>query len=84
MILVVVVDPGRKLLQDGQGIRTRLDAGIVTFKDFDEGFAHTVAFWTADGRKAGHEGQRDNEFQCLSGGVGGAIVRQPLNGMRCP
>ena len=51
-----LVDPGRKLIQDCQGIRARLDAGIVTFEGFGEDFADAVTFWTANGCKSGARG----------------------------
>jgi hypothetical protein len=34
---VVVVDPGRQPLQDGDGIRAGLDTGVIAFEGFDEG-----------------------------------------------
>ena len=84
MVFVIIVDPARQLLQNGQGIRTRLDAGVVALEGFHEGLADPVALWAEDGCEAGHQGQRGGEFQCLTGGISGAVVRQPLNGMWCP
>jgi hypothetical protein len=57
VILVIVVDPRWKLLQDGEGIRTRLDANIISLEGFHEGFADAIAFRAANGRKAGHESE---------------------------
>ena len=84
VILVVVVDPTLKLLQECEGIRTRLDASIISFQGFDEGFADAIAFRAANGRKAGHESECGGELQGLMGGVGRPIIRQPLNRVRCP
>ena len=84
MVFVVVVDPSCKLLQNIQGIRTRLDAGLVALEGLHEGLADPVAFRTADRRKAWRQRQSGGEFQCLTGGIGGAVIRQPLNGVRCP
>jgi hypothetical protein len=51
--LVVVFDPSWDLLQDGQGIRARLDAGIVALEGLYESLADAVAFGASDWREAG-------------------------------
>jgi hypothetical protein len=58
MIFIVVIDPTRKLLQDGQGIRAGLDPTVVTLERSHEGLADAIAFGAADKRKAGHQSER--------------------------
>lgn len=43
VILVVVVDPSRELLQDGRSIRAGLDASVVAFQGLHECLADAVA-----------------------------------------
>jgi hypothetical protein len=81
---VVVVDPGRKLLQHSHGIRSGLDARVVALQGLHEGFADAVALRAADGGEAGHEGKSGGEAQRLLGGVGRAVIGQPLHGMGRP
>ena len=84
VIFVIVFDPIWKLLQNGQGIRTRLDPRVVKLERLNEGLADTIAFGAADRREAWHQSEGRGERQCIPGGEGRAIVCQPLNGMRCP
>jgi hypothetical protein len=47
-----------------------------------ESLADVIALGAANGRKAGDEVQRDGEVGGLAGGVGGAVVREPLDRVR--
>jgi hypothetical protein len=84
VIFVVVVDPGRELLQDGRSIRARLDARVVAFQGRQECLADAVALRTSDWRETGHEGQSGGEVQPFVGGVGLVVVGEPLHGMGRP
>jgi hypothetical protein len=44
---VVILEPGGPLLEDGDGVRPRLHAGIVALERFDEGLADAVALGAA-------------------------------------
>jgi hypothetical protein len=78
---VVVLEPGGDLLEDGDGVWPRVHAGIVALEGFDEGLADAVAFGAADRREAWNEVQRGGEVGRLRGGVGGAVVGEPLDGL---
>ena len=80
-MVVVVLDPVGDHLQHGRGIWSRLYPGVVAFESLDEGFADLVAFGTAHRREAGDEANCGSELQRFAGGVGGAIVGQPLDRM---
>ncbi len=81
---VIVLDPGGKLLQDGEGVRAGLDAGIIALEGFDECLADAVALRTAHRGKAGDEVEGGRDVKRVAGGEGGAIVGQPLHGMGRP
>ena len=81
VILVVVVDPSRELLQDGRSIRAGLDASIVAFQGLHECLADAVALRAADGGEAGHERKSGGEVQCFAGGVGRAVVASHCTGL---
>ena len=48
---VVVLDPGRELVEDGGGIGSGVDAGEVALERLHAGLVYSVAFGTAVGVK---------------------------------
>ena len=50
--VVIVLELGWQLLEDGDDVWPWLYAGIVAFQGFDEGLANAVALRAADRRKA--------------------------------
>jgi hypothetical protein len=75
--VVVILEPSRELLHDGDGIWPWVYAGIIAFQCFDEGLAYAVAFRASDRREARSKVQGGCEVDGLSGGIGGAIINQP-------
>jgi hypothetical protein len=49
--LVVVGDPSWQLTPYGFGIWSRTDADVVALDRANEGFSHSVALWTFEGRE---------------------------------
>ena len=80
--LVVVVDPGRQLTHDGLGIRSGTDADIVAFDCADEGFSHSIALRTFDGRRSRFKPDIASEAAGIACNVAAAIVGQPFDGER--
>ena len=77
--VIVILEPGWQLLHDGDGIWPWVYAGIVALKGFDEGLADAVAFRASDWSEARNKVQRGCEIDGLSGGIGRAIISQPLD-----
>jgi hypothetical protein len=75
--LVVILDPAGQLLEDGQGVGTGLDAGVVALEGFPERLADAVALWAAHGGEAGDQAKSDVEHIA---GEGGAVVSPLLHG----
>jgi hypothetical protein len=50
--LVAVGDPGRQLTHHGLGVGSGTDADVVAFDRADEGFSHSVALRTFNGRRS--------------------------------
>lgn len=71
---VVILEQGGDLLQDRYDVRPGVHAGIVALQGFDESLADAVTFGAADRREARNQIQR--------GGVGGAVVSEPLDRLR--
>jgi hypothetical protein len=80
--VVVILEPGRQLLEDRDGVWPWVHAGIVTFQGFDECLANAIALRAADWREAWNKVKRSSKISGLSGGIGGAIISQPLDGKR--
>lgn len=80
--VVVILEPGGQLLEDGDGVWPWVHAGIIAFQGFDEGLAYPVAFRAADRREAWNKVQGCGEVGGFGGGIGGAIISQPLDGER--
>jgi len=51
-ILVVVFDPRGDTFQNSLGIGAKVAADVITFKGFDKGLCHAIAFWATHGCKA--------------------------------
>src|SRR5215469_6542982 len=84
VVLVVVLYPEWDHLQHGCGISSGLDPGVVALEGFDECFADTVALGASHRGEAGDEAEGGSELQGLTGGVGGAVVGEPLDWMGRP
>ena len=80
--LVVVGDPRRQLTHHGLGIRSRTDADVVAFDRADEGFSHSVALRTFDGRRSWFKTDVASEAARIASNVAAAVVRQPFDGDR--
>jgi hypothetical protein len=80
--VIVILELGWQWLHDADGIWPWVYAGIVALKGFDEGLADAVAFRASDWREARNKVQRGCEIDGLGGGIGGAIISQPLDGKR--
>ena len=79
--VIVILEPGWQLLEDGDGVWPLVDAGIIAFQGFDEGLADAVAFRATDRREAWNKVQGCGEVGGLGGGIGGAIIGEPLDWM---
>ena len=75
--LVVVGDPRRQLTHHGLGIRSRTDADVIAFDRADEGFSHSVALRTFDGRRSWFKTDVASEAARIASNVAAAVVRQP-------
>jgi len=80
--VIVILEPCWQLLEDRDGVWPWVHAGIVTFQGFDEGLADAVAFRTTDRREAWNKVQGCGEVGGFGGGIGGAIIGEPLDGKR--
>src|ERR1051325_6766946 len=82
MHAVVMFEPSIELAQHAGRIRPRADPRVIPFEGFDEGFSHTVGLGALDRRRAGHQADVSRQSTGVPGGVGRAVVRQPLNRLR--
>lgn len=80
--VVLILEPGWQLLEDRGGVWPWVHAGIVAFQGFDEGLANAVAFRAADRREAWNKVQGCGEVRGFGGGIGGAIIGEPLDWKR--
>ena len=80
--LVAVCDPGQQLKHHGLGIGSRADADVVAFDCADEGFCHSIALRTFDGRRSRFRTDVVSEAARVAGNVAAAVVRQPFGGDR--
>ena len=65
---VVILEPFAEALEDRNGIRAGVHAGVVAFERLHERLAHAVALGAAHRRKAGHEVHRGGEFDGFRSG----------------
>jgi hypothetical protein len=72
--VIVILEPGWQLLEDGDGVWPRVHAGIIAFQGFDEGLADAVAFRATDRREAWNKVQGCGEVLGFGGDIGGAII----------
>src|SRR6201982_217808 len=77
--LVVVGDPSWQLTHDGFGIWSRTDADIVALDRANEGFSHSVALWTFEGRRPGFEPDVASEAAGVAGDIAAAVIRKPFD-----
>jgi hypothetical protein len=80
--LVVVGDPRRQLTYHRIGIGSRTDADVVAFDRADEGFSHSVALRTFDGRRSWFKTDLASEAARIARNVAAAVVGQPFDGDR--
>ena len=80
--VVVILEPSWQLLEDRDGVWPWVYAGIVTFQGFDEGLADAVAIRATDRRETWNKVQGYGEVRGFGGGIGGAIISQPLDRKR--
>ena len=79
---VVVGQPRRKLPQHGLGIRSRAHAHIVPLDRPHERLSHTIALRALEWGGPGFEADLSRKAACLGRDVAGAVVGQPLDGLR--
>jgi hypothetical protein len=82
MVVVVVLEPPRKLRQDRLCIRAIVSVNIISLERFDEGLCHPVRLRRAYGREAGHGADRLGKRDRLVSAVTTAVIREPLHRMR--
>jgi hypothetical protein len=82
MVVVVVLEPPRKLRQDRLCIRAIMNVNIITLERCDERLGHTVRLRRSYGRKARHEADRLREGDGVVGAVTATVIREPLHRMR--
>ncbi len=80
--IIVILEPRWQLLEERNGACPWVHAGIATFQGFDEGLADAAAFRAADRRETWNKVQGCGEVRGFGGGIGGAIISQPLDGKR--
>jgi hypothetical protein len=80
--LVVVGDPRWQLMHHGLGIRARTNADVVTLDSANEGFGHSIALRTFDGRRPWFKTEVASEAASFSGDVAAAVVGEPFDGYR--
>ena len=82
MVVVVVLEPPRKLRQDRLCIWAFMSVNIVPLERFDERLGHTVGLWRSYRRKARNETNRLGEGDGVESPVTAAVIREPLHRMR--
>jgi len=82
MVVVVVLEPLRKLRQDRLCIRAIMNVNIITLERFDERLGHAVRLRRSYGREAGNETDRLGEGDGLVSAVTATVIREPLHRMR--
>src|ERR1700751_5762895 len=80
--LVIVGDPRRQLTHYGLGIRSGTNADIVAFDCADEGFSHSIALRTFDGRRSWFKPDVASEAAGITCNVAATVVGQPFDGDR--
>jgi hypothetical protein len=76
MVVVVVLEPLRKLRQDRLCIRTIMDVNIITLERLDERLGHHVRLRRSHRRKARYETDRLGEGDGFMGAVTAAVIRE--------
>ena len=82
MVVVVVLEPPRKLRQDRLCIWAIMNVNIISLERFDERLGHAVRLRRSYGRKARYEADRLGEGDGVVSPVTTAVIREPLDGMR--
>lgn len=82
MHLVVVGEPDRQLLKNGQCVRRWVDVHVVTLEGFDEGFRHTVALRRAIRGATRRQTDVLRKASRLPSNVARAVVAQPFSRTR--
>jgi hypothetical protein len=79
MMLVVMLEPGIELAEDGVGVGPRLHSCVVALEAFDEGLGHAVALRAFDRRCSRYQLDLSGEGSGLLSGVGRAVIGEPLD-----
>ena len=82
MVVVVVLEPPRKLRQDRLCIRAIMNVSLIPFERFDERLGHAVRLRRSHRREAGNEADRLGEGDGVVGAVTATVIREPFDGMR--
>jgi hypothetical protein len=83
MVVVVALEPPRRLRQDRLCIWAIMNVNIVPLERFDERLGHAVGLWRSYRRKARHETDRLGEGDGVVSPVTAAVIREPLHRIRC-
>src|SRR5258706_13980253 len=84
MHLVVVGEPDRQLLKNGEGVWRGVNVHVVALEGFDERLRHAVALRRAIGGTARLETDVLGKTACLPSNVAGPVVAQPFCRARQP
>lgn len=79
--LVVVGQPGWRLVDDGLGVGRGLDVDVVALRRPHERFRHAVRLRAAHWRGARRQPDLPCEAPGVPGGVWAAVVAEPLDGL---
>lgn len=82
MHAIVVIEPAGKLVDDGLGIGSRVDAGVVALQRSDERLGHAIALRAFDRRSARCQADDAGEASGVESGVAAAIIGEPFDGLR--
>ncbi len=79
MVVVVVLEPPRKLRQDRLCIGAIMNVKIITLERFNERLGHAVRPRQSHGREARHEADRLGERDGRVGAVAASVIREPFD-----
>src|SRR5688572_28880094 len=76
---IVMSEPRIELAQYAIRVRLRADPRVIALDGLDKGFGHAILLRALDRRRARYQPNVASQGTRLSGGVGRAVIRQPLD-----